>query len=309
LGDTNIGYNIRCERLLCIVALHESQEILIMKRRSKIIFVILVLPFIISYADSPSYAFAQTAIQANTLGPKTCVYSNSEGPPISPDPTTGLCPNGSTTYVNVNLTYIPLEPLTGFVNYQNGQTNFCSLLNGLFRLIIFLGGLLAVGSFVYAGVLYMTSEVTGTKSKAKDSLQASVWGLCLLLASYIILNTINPQLISCNQALNPVSSYQPVTPSTSPAPANCTNGVGTGCLTPDQQAAISSVQQQQLGGAAASQAGINTALQTQQQQQAQCVTNGGTIIPPGGLSINSCRGMGYTTCSLIAGPTGYRCGI
>jgi hypothetical protein len=131
----------------------------------------------------------------------------------------GSCPLGSTPTVNgvgasqasINLTYIPLEPLTGFINYQNGQTNFCSLLNGMFRLLIFLGGLMAVGSFVYAGVMYMTSEVVGTKSRAKESLQASLWGLCLLLASYIILNTINPQLISCNQALNPVTNNSIIT--------------------------------------------------------------------------------------------------
>ncbi|MEI7719698.1 MAG: hypothetical protein WCI89_00615 [bacterium] len=129
----------------------------------------------------------------------------------------GGCPDGTVhqtngandTQTSILITYRPLEPLP-FIP-QGGQANFCALLNGLLRLTIFLGGLMAVVSFVYSGIMYMTSAVVGTKAAAKMSLQTSVWGLLLLLGSYIILNTINPQLISCNQALNPVTNNSVVT--------------------------------------------------------------------------------------------------
>lgn len=162
------------------------------------------------------------AVNAQTTTATTCVDNSSSGTVVQKN-TDGSCPAGSSstvmgaggTLVNVNMKYIPLEPLPNVP--QDGSATFCTLLNGLFRLLIFLGGLIAVGSFVYSGIMYMTSEVVGMKSNAKRGLQASLWGLAILLASYIILNTINPQLLSCSNVLNPVNGYQTIASQTQQA--------------------------------------------------------------------------------------------
>ena len=161
---------------------------------------------------------AVTVQPTTSSGPTGCVDDMDGKTLVAPD-ASGKCLPGTSSVVNgvsspqasINLNYYPLEPLPFVNGYQTGQVSFCALLNGLFRLLIFIGGLLAVGSFVYAGVMYMTSEVVGIKSKAKEGVQAAVWGLLILLASWIILNTINPQLLTCNQALNPVISGSTIT--------------------------------------------------------------------------------------------------
>src|SRR5579872_2472509 len=89
-------------------------------------------------------------------------------------------------------TYTPLEPLPGAGNIDYG--NFASYVNFLIPVLIIVGSLLGVGSLTINGVIYMTSAVVGEKSRALAHIQSSVWGLILLLASVLILNTINPQL-------------------------------------------------------------------------------------------------------------------
>ena len=128
-----------------------------------------------------------------------------------------MCPANNPTCA---IKYIPLEPLPNVP--QDGSANFCMLLNGLFRLLILLGGLVAVGSFVYAGITYMTSEIAGTKNNAKHSLQTSLWGLLLLVSSWLILNTINPQLLVCNPGLNPIGAN--VASSYATSQATCSGG-------------------------------------------------------------------------------------
>ena len=51
----------------------------------------------------------------------------------------------------------------------------------------------AVGTLVWGGIIYMTSEVMDKRDLARKRIQAAVWGLVLLLGAYIILNTINPR--------------------------------------------------------------------------------------------------------------------
>ena len=92
------------------------------------------------------------------------------------------------------ITYIPLEPLPGLEQAQKG-TDFAAFLSGFFTLLITIGGIVAVGALVLGGFVYMTSEVVGKKDEARKRLQKAVWGLLILIASYLVLNTINPQLL------------------------------------------------------------------------------------------------------------------
>lgn len=93
-----------------------------------------------------------------------------------------------------NLTYVPLEPLVG-VN-QSGQAPFGELIGGFFRILINVGAFLAVVMFVVGGIIYMVSDSTFKKLKGKDTVKAALIGLGILAGAWLILNTINPQLIT-----------------------------------------------------------------------------------------------------------------
>ena len=94
--------------------------------------------------------------------------------------------------------YTPLEPLPcppGTPDCQSGTVNFPNFLSNLFRLLISVGGLFAVVMLVVAGIGYMISEAAGDIDKAKSRAKAALWGLLLLTSCWLILNTINPDLL------------------------------------------------------------------------------------------------------------------
>ena len=99
--------------------------------------------------------------------------------------TTGGCSGGTCTYV-------PLEPLPG-VN-QTGL-GFADYISGMFRLFITLGALFAVLMIVLAGISYMTSSSPLKLKAAQERATAALYGLLLLVACWLILYTINPNLL------------------------------------------------------------------------------------------------------------------
>jgi hypothetical protein len=108
-----------------------------------------------------------------------------------------------------NLGYTPLEPLPFvssdyYARLLGGSVKFGELLNSVYKILIALGSLFAVVMFVYAGIVYMSSEVVGTKADARSRLMRSLWGLLLLIGAWVILYTINPQLVIFNGGLNAV---------------------------------------------------------------------------------------------------------
>lgn len=94
-------------------------------------------------------------------------------------------------------TYTPLEPLCppGSSSCQSGTTSFPIFLSTMFKILISVGGLLAVVMLVVAGIGYMLSESMVDIDKAKSRARAAIWGLLLLTSSWLILNAINPALL------------------------------------------------------------------------------------------------------------------
>ena len=91
------------------------------------------------------------------------------------------------------LEYTPLEPLSpGVQTYPN----IGSYLSSAFGALLTLGALFAVVTFTIGGVVYMTTDAVGQKSGAVERMRASLWGLLLLAASVLILQTINPGLLN-----------------------------------------------------------------------------------------------------------------
>ncbi len=122
------------------------------------------------------------------------------------------------------ITYTPLEPLPCPENIpecQSGTVQFNTYLSSIFRLLITVGGLLAVVMLVFAGISYMVSESAGNVSKAKSRAKAALWGLLLLASSWLILNAINPKLLVFDLTSS-VETLRTGERTSSPAPTNTT---------------------------------------------------------------------------------------
>ena len=79
--------------------------------------------------------------------------------------------------------------------YDVSATGPVGFIANFYYFALGLGGLLAFGSIVYAGIKWTTSQGNpGTISDAKDQIVQALWGLVLLGGAFVILNTINPEL-------------------------------------------------------------------------------------------------------------------
>ncbi len=75
------------------------------------------------------------------------------------------------------------------------SADFGSYLNGLFQLGIGIAVTLAVVMLVVNGIQYMFSDIPGVKVASKNNLGNIVWGLLLAFSAWLILYTINPNLV------------------------------------------------------------------------------------------------------------------
>ena len=104
--------------------------------------------------------------------------------------------------VNTKTTYTPLVKLPGVpetIDTQKSDTNPCpfgNYLNILIKLFLGICGVLAVIMIVMGGIEYMTSELISSKEAGKESIRNALLGLLLALGAYLILNTINPDLLN-----------------------------------------------------------------------------------------------------------------
>jgi len=108
----------------------------------------------------------------------------------------------------------PQIPLPGFGNYSlnevfeavtdgtgaaaddfEGRDPLSSLILYFYVMAVMVVGLVAFGALIIAGVKFMLSGANpGLRRDAKDQLVAAIIGIVILLGSWIILNTINPEL-------------------------------------------------------------------------------------------------------------------
>ena len=119
-----------------------------------------------------------------------------------------------------------------FAGIANGAS-IADLVNALFKLAIILGAMLAVLRLVYAGFLYMASDIWSKKDEAKTAIQNALIGLMLLLATYLILNQINPNILNLNvsnqiQQNPPGTAASPQTTSTGASDVQFTGQAGSG---------------------------------------------------------------------------------
>ena len=77
----------------------------------------------------------------------------------------------------------PTSELTGYIRY-------------IYLFGLGLVGIAALGALVYGGFNYMLSGTITSKEEAKKWIWGAIAGLALALAAYLILNTINPDLVN-----------------------------------------------------------------------------------------------------------------
>lgn len=101
------------------------------------------------------------------------------------------------------------------------ETTPAGLVNRVYIYALGAVGVIAFGVIVYGGILYTVSA--GNASKQQDAMAwitGAAWGLVLLLGAYLILYTINPDLVKLrNPAMEPIHLLPPTqTQYTPPAP-------------------------------------------------------------------------------------------
>jgi hypothetical protein len=102
-----------------------------------------------------------------------------------------LAPFSVSAAIQLNLKY-PKFPGAPDINTSQ---NLTSIVAWLYTLIVGISGLAAFAMIVWGGVEWMTSSGNPSRTtEAKDKIQKALLGLLLILASFLILQIINPDL-------------------------------------------------------------------------------------------------------------------
>lgn len=113
----------------------------------------------------------------------------------------------STFCTGGSCTYEPLEPLPYLPNKYGPENSFASAIPGIFKLLIGAGATIAVVMIVLGALTYMFSDIVGNKNKALNRIRSAMWAIVLLVSSYLILATINPELVTFNLKLKTVDNF------------------------------------------------------------------------------------------------------
>jgi hypothetical protein len=79
--------------------------------------------------------------------------------------------------------------------------------NGLYKLVVASASVLAVLQIVIGGFNYISSDAIDNKENGKHQIKNALGGMLLILVSWVILNTINPQLVQLNIVSGPLKPY------------------------------------------------------------------------------------------------------
>lgn len=165
--------------------------------------------------------------------------------------TTIICPTPDVQSVtgittpDASNTYTLLAPIGGMTT---APTNIGDYFNKIFLIAIGLCGALAVIMIVIGGVQYMGDESIFGKTKAKDQITNAILGLLIALASYVLLNTINPDLLGKGVHIQQVSAVIINLPDAgdSSVDQNFKTGTGSyslGSISPGVTSAVAKLQQ------------------------------------------------------------------
>ncbi|GEM_PF-5688066 len=108
--------------------------------------------------------------------------------------------------------YVPLAPIPGVTPEAGEKINLVSYLSGAFAILIGIAGVLAVIVIMIGGIQYITTDSFTGKEEGKEKITKAVLGLILAIAAYLILYTINPNILSLRIGIEPLPPIQPTPP-------------------------------------------------------------------------------------------------
>jgi len=131
---------------------------------------------------------------------------------------------------------VPLPGTTYNCNVVNSQgatvqtecSDLSRYLPNAFNLTIGLSVALAFIVITVGGVTYATSDALSGKSKGRELIENALWGLLLVIGAFIILQTINPQILTFDLRID---RFNVPTPGTGPGGTGGTGGPGGGVTT------------------------------------------------------------------------------
>ena len=94
------------------------------------------------------------------------------------------------------MTYQPLEPTAFSSIPMDSTTSLGQFLAQAFQFGLALAAALAVIMIVWGGVEIMISEGPFGKTNGKEKIKDAIYGLILALVSWLILYTINPDILN-----------------------------------------------------------------------------------------------------------------
>jgi hypothetical protein len=102
--------------------------------------------------------------------------------------------------VNTNTNYKLLAPLNGIQNFESDpEKNPCAFgkyMNMMIKIILGIAAVLAVIMIIKGGFEYMMSSLPSGKESGKGTITQAILGLIIALGAYLILFTINPNLLN-----------------------------------------------------------------------------------------------------------------
>ncbi|MFA6295636.1 MAG: pilin [Candidatus Paceibacterota bacterium] len=129
-----------------------------------------------------------------------------------------LIPTLSNVQAATSDDYTPLAPLPCIegngVDCKNGiapaeTVSFKTYVQYTMNLLIALSAVAAVFMIVWGGLQYMTTTVVSGKGEGLKKVQNAIYGLLLVLCSYLILKTIDPRLVEIPTTLVPQLEIKP----------------------------------------------------------------------------------------------------
>lgn len=107
-----------------------------------------------------------------------------------------ILPNTTPIQAAATTTYQPLAGGVFEPFFEGSTNNLSSFLQAAFQFGLAMAAVLSVIMIIWGGVEIMLSESIFNKEAGRKKIQDAIWGLVLALTAWLILNTINPQILN-----------------------------------------------------------------------------------------------------------------
>lgn len=108
--------------------------------------------------------------------------------------------------------YILLEPISGKPGKENSNNvaispdGLSNYLNSTYSFVLILIAITAVFYLIYGGMVYLTTDIANKQKQGKEIIVRVITGLVFVFSVWIILNSINPNILKNNLTLGIVNT-------------------------------------------------------------------------------------------------------